>query len=74
MVTNQLSKELTKGRRLALWAFWGSNPKWLSRGREDATRGRQFGESAVPEGECGPCSVFALYLNIRLTAEEESRK
>ena len=35
---------------------------------------RHFGEAAVPEAECGPCPVFALYPGIRLATEEKSRK
>jgi hypothetical protein len=39
-----------------------------------ATVHRHFGAAAVLEGECGPCSVFALYPGISLTPEENSRK
>ena len=39
-------------------AFSGSNPEWHNRDQRDATGGRHFGEAAVSEGECGPCSVF----------------
>jgi hypothetical protein len=35
---------------------------------------RHFVKPAVPDGECGPCPVFALYPGIRLTAEEKSWK
>ena len=35
---------------------------------------KYFDTAAVPERECGSCLVFALYCDIRLTAEEESWK
>ena len=56
-------------------AFWDLNPEWRSRSCRHAMVGRHFGEATVPEGECGPCPVFAsLYRDIRLTTEEKSRK
>ena len=55
-------------------AFWGSKPEWHRDSRRYATVGRHCSEAAVPEGECGPCPVFALYPGIRLATEEESRK
>ena len=60
--------------RNTLVGFWASNPDWRSRERRDAAVGKHFGETAVPEGKCGPCPVFALYPGIRLTAEEKSWK
>jgi hypothetical protein len=36
--------------------------------------GRHFGEATVPEGECGPCPVYAFYPGIRITTEEKSRE
>jgi hypothetical protein len=54
--------------------FWGSKLEWHSHDRREATTGRHFREGVVPDRECGPCPVFALYLRTRLTAEEKSGK
>ena len=53
------------------WLGW--KPNLHSHSRRHARVGRHFGEVAVPEGECGPFPVFALYPGIHLTTEEKSR-
>jgi hypothetical protein len=69
---------------LLIYCYWeimlwlggclGFAPTVVYQRAQDARVLRHFAEAAVPEGECGPCPVFALYPGIRLTTEEKSRK